>query len=92
MSGPDRLSLWFMACGSKPADVSSLLSALRRLDEEELPGQLLLLEELNQEQQRELNLNPPSSSQLRTGVARDWPDARAVWSVCDSLASSHEPF
>ncbi|XP_044045337.1 zgc:172076 isoform X2 [Siniperca chuatsi] len=53
--------------------------ALQRLDEEELPGRLLLLEELNQEEQRELNLNPPSSSQLRTGVARDWPDARAVW-------------
>ncbi|XP_059186500.1 zgc:172076 [Centropristis striata] len=52
--------------------------ALQRL-QEELPGRLLLLEELNQEQQRELNLNPPSSSQLRTGVARDWPDARAVW-------------
>ncbi|KAM9363307.1 creatine kinase M-type [Symphorus nematophorus] len=53
--------------------------ALQRLDEDELPGQLFLLEELNQEQQRELNLNAPSSSQLRTGVARDWPDARAVW-------------
>ncbi|XP_040891373.1 zgc:172076 [Toxotes jaculatrix] len=53
--------------------------ALQQLEEEELPGRLLLLEELNQEQQRELNLNPPSSSQLRTGVARDWPDARAVW-------------
>ncbi|XP_051237279.1 zgc:172076 [Dicentrarchus labrax] len=55
--------------------------ALQRLDENELPGRLLLLEELNQEQQRELNLNLnlPSSSQLRTGVARDWPDARAVW-------------
>ncbi|XP_068583513.1 zgc:172076 [Cebidichthys violaceus] len=52
--------------------------ALQRL-EEELPGQLLLLEELDQEQQRELNLDPPSSSQLRIGVARDWPDSRAVW-------------
>ena len=60
-----------------------LLLALQRLQEEELPGHLLLLEELNQEQQRELNMNldHPSSSQLRTGVARDWPDARAVWSV-----------
>ncbi|XP_049423372.1 uncharacterized protein LOC125883192 [Epinephelus fuscoguttatus] len=53
--------------------------ALQRLEEEQLPGRLLLLEELNQEQQRELNLNTPSSSQLRIGVARDWPDARAVW-------------
>lgn len=69
---------------------SSLLSALQRLEEKELPGRLLLLEELNQEQQKELNLNPPSSSQLRTGVARDWPDARAVWSVCNSLVSSHD--
>ncbi|KAL7403857.1 hypothetical protein ABVT39_005994 [Epinephelus coioides] len=53
--------------------------ALQRLEEEQLPGRLLLLEELNQEQQRELNLNTPSSFQLRIGVARDWPDARAVW-------------
>ncbi|XP_040001113.1 zgc:172076 [Xiphias gladius] len=52
--------------------------ALQRL-EEGLPGGLLLLEELNQEQQGELNLSPPSASQLRIGVARDWPDARAVW-------------
>lgn len=59
-----------------------LPAALQRLQEDELPGRLLLLEELNQEQHRELNLNAPSSSQLRTGVARDWPDARAVWSVC----------
>nr|XP_033480678.1 creatine kinase M-type [Epinephelus lanceolatus] len=53
--------------------------ALQRLEEEQLPGRLLLLEELNQEQQRELNLNTPSSFQLRIGLARDWPDARAVW-------------
>ncbi|KAG7220206.1 hypothetical protein INR49_018383 [Caranx melampygus] len=53
--------------------------ALQRLEEEELPGRLLLLEEMDKEQQRELNLNPLSSSQLRIGVARDWPDARAAW-------------
>ncbi|XP_050926910.1 zgc:172076 isoform X2 [Lates calcarifer] len=53
--------------------------ALQRLEDEELPGRLLLLEELNQEQQRELNLSSPTSSQLRIGVARDWPDARAIW-------------
>ncbi|XP_047433525.1 zgc:172076 [Mugil cephalus] len=59
--------------------------ALQRL-EEELPGRLLCLEELNQEQEKHLSLKPPSSSQLRTGVARDWPDARAVWlSEDDSL-------
>ncbi|XP_065816888.1 zgc:172076 isoform X3 [Labrus bergylta] len=52
--------------------------ALQQL-QDQLPGCLLSLEDLNQEQQRELNLNPPSTSQLRTGVARDWPDARAVW-------------
>ncbi|KAM7008874.1 creatine kinase M-type [Tautogolabrus adspersus] len=52
--------------------------ALQRL-EDELPGRLLSVEELSQEQQRELNLNLPSASQLRTGVARDWPNARAVW-------------
>ncbi|KAM3623307.1 uncharacterized protein V6R79_009787 [Siganus canaliculatus] len=53
--------------------------ALQRFDSEVLPGQLFLPQELSQEEQRVLNLNPPSSSQLRTGVARDWPDARAVW-------------
>lgn len=64
-----------------------LLSALQRLNENELLGQLFLLEELNPEQKRELNLNPPSSSQLRIGVARDWPDSRAVWSVHNSIVS-----
>ncbi|XP_070684427.1 creatine kinase B-type [Pempheris klunzingeri] len=53
--------------------------ALRRLQDDELPGRLLLLEELHQEQQGGMSLNPPTSTQLRTGVARDWPDARAVW-------------
>ncbi|KAK5926059.1 hypothetical protein CgunFtcFv8_021662 [Champsocephalus gunnari] len=52
--------------------------ALQRL-EEDLPGRLLLLEDLNQDQQRELDFDPPSDSQLRIGVARDWPDARGVW-------------
>uniref|UniRef100_A0A3Q1J3R6 creatine kinase n=1 Tax=Anabas testudineus TaxID=64144 RepID=A0A3Q1J3R6_ANATE len=55
---------------------------LQRL-EQELSGGLLLLEELSQEQQKELNVNPPSSTQLRIGVARDWPDARAVWGSTD---------
>ncbi|XP_030580445.1 creatine kinase M-type [Archocentrus centrarchus] len=57
--------------------------ALQHL-EQELPGQLLLLKDLNQEQQRELNLKAPTFSQLRIGVARDWPDARAVWVSEDS--------
>ncbi|XP_061582350.1 zgc:172076 isoform X1 [Cololabis saira] len=47
--------------------------------EDELPGRLLLLEDLTQDQQTQLDLKPPSSLQLRSGVARDWPDARAVW-------------
>ncbi|XP_078128508.1 creatine kinase M-type [Sander vitreus] len=57
--------------------------ALQRLEEEALPGRLLLLQDLSPEQQRELNLNSPSASQLRIGVARDWPDARAVWASTD---------
>uniref|UniRef100_A0A3P8UFT5 creatine kinase n=1 Tax=Cynoglossus semilaevis TaxID=244447 RepID=A0A3P8UFT5_CYNSE len=35
--------------------------------------------DLDQEQQCALKLSPPSQFQLRTGAARDWPDARAVW-------------
>lgn len=63
---------------------------MRLLDEDDLPGQFWLVEELNPEQQRELALKPPSPSLLRTGVARDWPDARAVWSVGNCWASTHE--
>lgn len=72
--------------------MSSLIvpSALRLLDEDDRPGQFWLVEELTPEQQRELNLKPPSPSLLRTGVARDWPDARAVWSVGNYWASIHE--
>ncbi|XP_071359265.1 creatine kinase M-type isoform X2 [Trachinotus anak] len=65
--------------GERRQLLSLATRALQRLEEEELPGRLLLVEELNQEKQKELNLSPPSSSQLRIGVARDWPDARAVW-------------
>ncbi|XP_042341197.1 zgc:172076 [Plectropomus leopardus] len=65
--------------GERRQLLSLASTALQKLQEEQLPGRLFSLKELNQEQQRELNLNPPSSSQLRTGVARDWPDARAVW-------------
>ncbi|XP_013769810.1 creatine kinase M-type [Pundamilia nyererei] len=52
--------------------------ALQQL-EQELAGRLLLLTDLSQEQQSELSLKAPTSFQLRIGVARDWPDARAVW-------------
>uniref|UniRef100_A0A3B4GPJ6 creatine kinase n=1 Tax=Pundamilia nyererei TaxID=303518 RepID=A0A3B4GPJ6_9CICH len=56
----------------------SCFSALQQL-EQELAGRLLLLTDLSQEQQSELSLKAPTSFQLRIGVARDWPDARAVW-------------
>ncbi|XP_024145798.1 zgc:172076 [Oryzias melastigma] len=52
--------------------------ALQKL-EPELPGELWLLEDLNQQQQVEMKVTSPTSLQLRCGVARDWPDARAVW-------------
>ncbi|RVE76616.1 hypothetical protein OJAV_G00010390 [Oryzias javanicus] len=52
--------------------------ALQKL-ETEVPGELWLLEELNQQQQVEMKVTAPTSLQLRCGVARDWPDARAVW-------------
>ncbi|KAM6940485.1 creatine kinase M-type [Xenentodon cancila] len=64
--------------GERRQLLSLARKALQRLGDE-LPGRLLLLEELNQDQQIEVNLKTPSSSQLRSGVARDWPDARAVW-------------
>ncbi|KAM4604482.1 creatine kinase, testis isozyme [Polymixia lowei] len=47
---------------------------------EELPGCLYSVEELSHQEQ--LAMKTPSTSQLRTGVARDWPDSRAAWSVC----------
>uniref|UniRef100_A0A3P9I6Q1 creatine kinase n=1 Tax=Oryzias latipes TaxID=8090 RepID=A0A3P9I6Q1_ORYLA len=52
--------------------------ALQKL-EAELPGQFFLLEELSRQQQAEMKATSPTSLQLRCGVARDWPDARAVW-------------
>uniref|UniRef100_A0A3P8UHC8 creatine kinase n=1 Tax=Cynoglossus semilaevis TaxID=244447 RepID=A0A3P8UHC8_CYNSE len=55
------------------------IASLQRFGEEDLPGQLHLLKDLDQEQQCALKLSPPSQFQLRTGAARDWPDARAVW-------------
>ncbi|XP_063738974.1 zgc:172076 isoform X2 [Eleginops maclovinus] len=59
--------------------VSCMPSALQRMEEDVLPGQFLLQEDLNQESKREVDFDPPSASQFRIGVARDWPDARAVW-------------
>ncbi|KAM3865343.1 creatine kinase M-type [Diretmus argenteus] len=64
--------------GERRQLLSLARTALQQLAEQ-LPGNLHSVEELNQDQQREVMLQPPSSSQLRTGVARDWPDARAVW-------------
>uniref|UniRef100_A0A3Q3X859 creatine kinase n=1 Tax=Mola mola TaxID=94237 RepID=A0A3Q3X859_MOLML len=72
--------VWFIsALNLISYDFILLRSPLRRLDESGLPGRLLTVEALSEEQQRELNPKPPTSSQLRIGVARDWPDARAVW-------------
>ncbi|XP_078138925.1 creatine kinase M-type [Centroberyx gerrardi] len=59
--------------GERRQLLSLARTALQQLGEE-LPGRLLPVEQLNQEM-----LPPPSPSQLRTGVGRDWPDARAVW-------------
>ncbi|XP_041641103.1 zgc:172076 [Cheilinus undulatus] len=69
--------------GERRQLLSLAKKALQRLDSE-LPGHLVSVEELSEEQQRQLNMNAPSALQLRTGVARDWPDARAVWVSDDS--------
>ncbi|KAM6972828.1 creatine kinase B-type [Aplochiton taeniatus] len=45
---------------------------------EELPGRWYCMEELGQNQEG-VTVWTPSISQMRTGTARDWPDARAAW-------------
>ncbi|XP_046899681.1 zgc:172076 [Hypomesus transpacificus] len=53
--------------------------ALEQLSEE-FPGKLYSMEKLTEDQEEMgLIVDAPSSSQFRTGVARDWPDSRAVW-------------
>ncbi|XP_071380520.1 creatine kinase M-type [Centroberyx affinis] len=73
--------------GERRQLLSLARTALQQLGEE-LPGRLLPVEQLNQEMLPPPSLSPPlslspspspSPSQLRTGVGRDWPDARAVW-------------
>ncbi|KAM9461666.1 creatine kinase, testis isozyme [Clarias gariepinus] len=59
-----------------------LTLAKKALDQlgEELPGKLYSMEELNQESEdKGLILDVPSSTLMKIGVARDWPDARALW-------------
>ncbi|KAI5101058.1 hypothetical protein C0J45_8261 [Silurus meridionalis] len=47
---------------------------------EELPGKLYSMEDLNQEtEDKGLVLDAPPIMLMKTGVARDWPDARALW-------------
>lgn len=53
--------------------------ALEQLSEE-FPGKLYSMEKLTEDQEgMGVTVEAPSPSQFRTGVARDWPDARAVW-------------
>ncbi|XP_021413077.1 zgc:172076 [Oncorhynchus mykiss] len=56
--------------------------AKKALDQlaEELPGKLYSRAELSQDKEdKGVTVGAPSLSQLRNGVARDWPDSRAVW-------------
>lgn len=47
---------------------------------EELPGKLYSMDELNQETENKgLILETPPTILMKIGVARDWPDARALW-------------
>ncbi|KPP71214.1 hypothetical protein Z043_109894, partial [Scleropages formosus] len=54
---------------------------------EQFPGQLYSMEEVSQRKQDNgFLLKVPSEFQMRTGMARDWPDSRAVWvSTHDNL-------
>ncbi|XP_066552543.1 creatine kinase M-type [Amia ocellicauda] len=56
--------------------------AFRQLSEE-IPGTLVSLQQLAADRAQlgcvGLPVDTPSAAMLRTGVARDWPDARAVW-------------
>uniref|UniRef100_A0A4W5R8V3 creatine kinase n=1 Tax=Hucho hucho TaxID=62062 RepID=A0A4W5R8V3_9TELE len=48
----------------------------------ELPGKLYSRAELSHDKDdKGVTVGAPSLSQLRNGVARDWPDSRDVWSV-----------
>ncbi|KAK6300238.1 hypothetical protein J4Q44_G00283360 [Coregonus suidteri] len=59
-----------------------LMLAKKALDQlaEQLPGKLYSKAELSQDKEdKGVTVGAPSLSQLRNGVARDWPDSRAVW-------------
>ena len=54
-------------------------SALTKLSEE-FPGKLYSMEELSQDAGgKGLAMMTPTPAMVKIGVARDWPDARAVW-------------
>ncbi|KAI7804198.1 zgc:172076 [Triplophysa rosa] len=47
---------------------------------EDLPGKFYSIEELSCESEdRRVVMDSPPSSLIKTGVARDWPDGRALW-------------
>lgn len=49
---------------------------------EDLPGKLYSIDELSHESEdRGVVMDAPPSSLIKIGVARDWPDARALWLV-----------
>ncbi|XP_039513129.1 zgc:172076 isoform X2 [Pimephales promelas] len=54
-------------------------TALEQLAED-LPGKLYSIDELSQEtEDRGVVMDAPPSFLMKIGVARDWPDARALW-------------
>ncbi len=49
---------------------------------EALPGKLYSIDELSHESEdRRVVMDSPPLSLIKIGVARDWPDARALWLV-----------
>lgn len=49
---------------------------------EDMPGKLYSIDELSHESEdRRVVMDSPPSSLIKIGVARDWPDARALWLV-----------
>ncbi|TRZ01108.1 hypothetical protein DNTS_007834, partial [Danionella cerebrum] len=54
-------------------------TALEQLGQE-LPGKLYSIDELSHESEdRKVVMESPPASLMKIGVARDWPDARALW-------------
>lgn len=49
---------------------------------EDLPGKLYSIDELSHESEgRRVVMDSPPLSLIKIGVARDWPDSRALWLV-----------